>query len=662
MSIDPEQSQLRMVPGGDGVFYSVQADGRLLFYRHHGWQTGLVDWADGGMGVEIDAGWHMFTTVLAAADGQLFGFGADGTVRWYRYLVASGTWAPRGGTVIGTGFDRYARVSGGWDGVFYAVDRDGAMHWFRYLAGDGSSGPDAWANAGRPLLVKPDVRFYQQFVADQGGVLYGVFHAAELHWFRHDGGGRWANDGVPVPIGTGWTGEFQREFTAQGGSLYSVFVDRASPPGPDHELNWFRLANWRDIPVGGRPDWSHGGAGKAVGTGWTTCRTANLQGYASAWSAPAGGSLGVKVSATVGEFQAAVQRLDGPLPAGGTTVWGPVTLPARLQPVQPGYRRQGCGWSDDFTVPVDAAWPSGLHAVTLTGPLGMRRHVPFVVRPAAPVNRLAVLLPTLTHNAYNSWGGHSQYTWDAVPTNRYVTLRRPFANADLEGPGHADVRWHGDLLLLRWLKDNAFAYDCYQDLDLHTGDWLGRYRAVLLGSHPEYWTLTMRGKLADYLSGGGRVVSPGGNVLYEPVDLADGGATAVHRDPFGNRIPYAAHGLPPHEVVGNSYVEASFLTFGPYEVLAEHPFLAGTGLTAGSRFGHTGRNGPASGWEVDATPPGLPGARVVASGVQEGGADMVHFTRGSGWAFAVGSLTYVGALDDPVVSRVLRNALTAALA
>ncbi|GAA0240101.1 hypothetical protein GCM10010492_44060 [Saccharothrix mutabilis subsp. mutabilis] len=662
MAIDPEQSQLRMVPGGDGVVYSVQADGRLLFYRHLGWQTGTAEWANGGNGVQINAGWHMFTTVLAAADGQLFGFAEDGTVRWYRYLRDSGTWAPGGAAVIGVGFDRYPRITGGWDGIFYATDRSGDLYWFRYLAGDGSTGGGAWANGGQPLLIKRGVGHFHEFVADQGGVLYGVRQGEELHWLRHDGGGTWANGGVSVPIGTGWTGEYQRDFIAQGGSLYTVFIDRASPPGPDHELNWFRLVNWRDIPLGGTPNWANGGVGRPVGTGWTTCRTANLQGYPSALSTPTGGSVGIKVSSTFSSYQLTVQRLEGPLPDGGTTVWGPVTVAGRLQPVQAGYRRAGCGWADDVTVPIPASWSSGLYTATLAGPLGMRRQVPFVVKPAAPTRQLAVLLPTLTHNAYNSWGGHSQYTWDIVPTNRYITLRRP-ADAVLQAPGRVNARWYSDLLLLRWLKANTFAYDCYQDVDLHFGDWLGSYKALLLCTHPEYWTLTMRTKLADYVQAGGRVVSTGGNVLYEPVDLADGGATAVHRDPFGNRVSYEAHGLPAHEIIGNTYTDDSWFSFAPYQVaVPDHPFFAGTGVAAGDSFGQTGVNGAAAGWEMDVTPSGLAGATVIASGAQAGGADMVHFTRGAGWAFAVGSLTFNGALADPVVSRVLRNALTAALA
>ncbi|MDX8032247.1 DUF6605 domain-containing protein [Lentzea sp. BCCO 10_0856] len=664
MPIDLEQSQLRMVAGGDGHIFSVQADGRLLHYRHLGWQTGTVSWANGGVGRLINSGWHVFTTVLGAADGQLFGFAGDGTVRWYKYLAATDTWAPDGATVIGTGFDQYVQVFGGWNGEIYAVDGDGKLFWFRYVAGNGTTGPGAWANGGVGLLVKTGLKYYQQYVADQGGVIYAVKQGEELHWFKHTGGGTWANSGEPVAIGTGWTAEYQREFIAMGGSLYTVFINRSSPPARDHELNWFRLNNWQGIPLNGAPSWANN-VGTLVGTGWTTCRTANLQGYAASWSASTGSSLGVKVSSTVGSFSASVQRLTGPLPSGGTTVWGPVTVPGALQLVQSGYRRSGCGWADTFTVPVGANWPSGLYAATLSGPLGMKRHLPFVVKPTAPVNQLAVLLPTFTHNAYNAWGGHSQYTWDIVPTNRYVTMRRPAENAVLSAPGRLDARWYSDLLLLRWLTANGFAYDCYQDLDLHqSASWIGQYKAVVLGTHPEYWTVTMRTRLLAYLNAGGKVIAPSGNAIYEPLDLADGDTTAVHRDPNGNRIPYENHGMPPSDVLGVSYTGA-YLTFEPYEVIVDHPFLAGTGLTVGSQFGLTGYNGAASGWEMDATPlGGLSGVQIIAEGGQSGGANIVQAAKANGgWAFSTGSLTFNGALDhDPAMSKLFKNAVTAALA
>ncbi|GAA3861274.1 hypothetical protein GCM10022243_29330 [Saccharothrix violaceirubra] len=662
MAIDSEQSQLRMVPGGNGVFYSVQADGRLLRFRHSGWQVGTFDWENNGVGVAIGTGWHVYDTVLGAADGQLFGITGDGAVHWHRYDAVAGRWAPNSGAVIKTGLGGYPTVFGGWDGVLYAVDGDGRLFWFRYTAGNGSSGPNAWAGGGEPLPIKDDVRLYLQYLADQQGVVYAVRQGGGLDWFRHLGGGNWANGGVPIRVGSGWTTDDQREISAQGGSLYSVLIDRSSEPGPDHELNWYRLVNWLD-PAGG-PNWANGGTGRRCGVGWTTCRTANLQGYATSWSVRSGASLGVKVSSTFDSFQASVRRVEGPLPEGGTTVWGPVTTRGRLQLLPPGYRRSGCGWADSVTVPVGTSWPSGLYTVVLSGPSGLTRTIPFVVRPTTPAARLAVLIPTLTHNAYNSWGGHSQYTWDNVPTHRYVTTRRPADNAVLRPPGRVDARWFSDLLLLRWLKRNGYAHDCYQDLDLHHDPALfDRYRAVVLCTHPEYWSAGMRDALGRYLDRGGRVVSLGGNVIYEPVSTTDD-AVIVHRDAAGARTPWAALGKPAWELVGTAFTDESYLTFEPYKIVSAHPFLTGTGLSVGSTVGADGYNFAAAGWEMDASPANLPGLQVIARSPQPGGAEIVQYRRtGGGWAFSVGSLSFVGSLDrDTALTALVRNAIDAALA
>jgi hypothetical protein len=671
-TIDPEQSQLRMIAGGDGFVYSVQADGRLLGYRHLGAESGEAVWDNGGVGVLLDSGgWHHYETVLAAEDGQLFAFGADGTVRWFRYLHDRNDWAPNGGSVVGQGFDAYPRIFGGWGGVIYAADRTGDLYWFRYLAGDGSTGEKAWANDGRGALIKSDTQLYLQYVADQDGVIYGIRQGASLDWFRYlDDAGQggpeaWANDGDPVQLSFGgWTQEYQREVIACRGTVYSVFIDRANPPGPDHELYWFRLMNWQDIPANGTPNWASP-VGRLVGTGWTTCRTANLQAHTDRPSAANGENIEVAVSSTLDDVTASLLRIAGPLPEGGSVVWGPEPVGARLQLVQPGYRRSGTGWSYDLTIPLDGL-ASGFHVVRLTGPLGMQRYAPLVVRPVTPGEQIAVMLPFLSHNAYNTWGGHGQYTWDEHPGHKFAPLHRPYANLVLRESGTVDARWLSDLFLLRWLAGNEIAYDCYQDTDLHAdGDWLGQYRALVLGTHPEYWTPTMRSRLVDYLGGGGRVIYTGGNGIYESVDLVDadtGMSTAVHRDANGIRALYRLQGLPEQDVLGVAF-GGEYMTFLPYRVELDHPFLAGTGLGVGDEFGATGYNGAASGWEMDQTSGTNPAVTVIARGLQAGGgAHLSVFDKpDGGWVFAAGSLTFNGALDDPAVSGILRNVFAAAV-
>jgi N,N-dimethylformamidase len=63
---------------------------------------------------------------------------------------------------------------------------------------------------------------------------------------------------------------------------------------------------------------------------------------------------------------------------------------------------------------------------------------------------------------------------------------------------------YSDLLLLQWMVANNIPFDLYQDGDLHVNSaWLSHYKGLVLGSHPEYWTETMRTNVLNYSTAGG---------------------------------------------------------------------------------------------------------------------------------------------------------------
>jgi N,N-dimethylformamidase len=689
-TVDPELMQIRMVPGGNGTIYSQQADGRLLWFRHTGWQTGAATWASGS-GRLIGTDWHTLTNILAAADGQLFGFCGDGTVRWHKYVVTdsntgAGSWAANTSAVIGQNFDRFSYVFGGWNGVIYAEDNDGNLWWFKYLAGNGTNGAGAWANNGQGALIGTYNKWFTLRWADADGVIYGVRQGAVLTWYRYlagdgtNGPGAWANNGQGIDIGEGWDWDSSVERFASSGAFYTVFANRDRPAGKDHELHWYKLNNWQNVNTTGTASWA-ANSGGLIGTDWTVSRSGALHGHADRWTAKAGTAANFAVSTTFSQFQATALRLDGPLTNGAaddldnsTVVWGPTTVPGRLQLVQPGYRTNGTGWLTDFSITPQASWKSGFHVVKITGPNGLRRYIPFVVRPATPTANIAVMLPFLTHNAYNYWGGHNQYTWDNIhPLPQTVSHRRPFANVTVEPPGIIDAHFYSDLRLLRWMADNNVPYDCYQDTDLHNDDtWLSHYKAVVLGSHPEYWSPTMRARLLTYLGNGGRLIYLGGNGIYERVDLSANGSASIHRnnpaDP-GARWLFRNQAQREDEILGVAYDEVNgYMSFAPYGVVNNHPFLAGTGLVPGDEFGASGFNLGASGWEIDRIYTQRAGLTLIAKGTQSDGveavgANMIHWDRGNGgWVFAVSSLCFNGSLSDPAISQIMRNVFTAAQA
>ncbi|GAA3627985.1 hypothetical protein GCM10022267_12890 [Lentzea roselyniae] len=254
---------------------------------------------------------------------------------------------------------------------------------------------------------------------------------------------------------------------------------------------------------------------------------------------------------------------------------------------------------------------------------------------------------------------------DDRAARRRITTQRPFANAYIEAPGFIDVRFYGDLLLLKWFSDNNVAYDCYQDTDLHNPAWLSQYKVLVLATHPEYWTPQMRDAVENYLAGGDRVTYTGGNGMYERVDhLAQAGPHVLQR----GRQPVAVARSGPAGVVGARRGVRQLLLHGHASVRGGRraPVLEGTGLAVGDEFGKTGYNFAASGWEVD-TRAGAgaeaPGVVQFAHGVQHRGAEMCVLPKpNGGWVFSAGSLCFNGALaHDPRMSRILLNAMNAAV-
>ena len=686
---DSVQRFVQLVPGGNGIIYGVQADGGLMWYRNTGWQNGTSAWANGGVGQEIGTGWQRFRTVLASEDGQLFAFMADGTLRWYKWVVTNpatgaGSWAGGGtGPVIGTGFNAYPRLFGGWDGVIYGVDDNGTMWWFQYTAGNGSGGGAAWANNGVPVNIGSGWKEIKRLWADPAGVIFGVRHAGELRWWRFLGTGgsvSWANGGNEIPIGEGW-GEDSQKFSFSNGSgvIYALALSGDVVAGKDDSVYWYQLTDSLSVPppppgkTGGT--WANNGTGKLVGSGFTVEPSASLQGYASSLSTQPGGSVDISVSATFPTYTATVVQLAPGDSANPAVMTGPTQYPGRLQTLQTGYRLNGCNWAADFTIDVGADWPSGLYDARLESPFGQRYHVVFVVNPAANATAapLAVMLPTNTYNAYNYWAGHNQYAYQSLNQSqggkqRIYTFLRPSTSTVVDPPATISHTLYTDLFLLNWLTANGFTFDCYHDGDLNQdGSWLANYKALVLTSHPEYWTDAMVQNVATYMANGGILVCTGGNGFYERVTFSGDGNSLIFRvpatgarDTFGSQNPPR----PEAQIIGANFdgTQPPFMTFAAYQVDdASHPFFAGTGLANGDTFGAAAYNGAASGWEVN-TPIAASFAELAHGLNPGGGAEMAYATRpGGGWVFSVNSISFNGALSqDALSSTILKNVLTQA--
>jgi N,N-dimethylformamidase len=208
---------------------------------------------------------------------------------------------------------------------------------------------------------------------------------------------------------------------------------------------------------------------------------------------------------------------------------------------------------------------------------------------------------------------------------------------------------------------------------LHDGTLdLDRYRALVIHTHPEYWSRQMYSAVRDWVfKRGGRLVYLGGNGLECEVEFVDP-ATLHFRTqdedpdgPFENRMHRAFE--PTAAVLGVMFTDTGAMTAAAYRVVDDsHWAFAGTGLCRGDIFGaaslHERVPGGASGHETDKrTPSSPPGTRLLAKGMNQddGGAEMVHFeTSSGGEVFSVGSITWPASiLVDSGVSHITRNVL-----
>lgn len=181
------------------------------------------------------------------------------------------------------------------------------------------------------------------------------------------------------------------------------------------------------------------------------------------------------------------------------------------------------GWETDFTFTVLSAFASGVYAARLRAG-DDEWHVTFFVRPppgTAPA-RLAFLASTATYMAYSNYRWHmsepfaevAETFWTTLTPNdvflqehkefglstydthadgsgvRYASRLRPVLNMAPRTPLWS---FNPDTHILAWLEHRGFAFDVITDEDLHCegSGLLQPYRAMVTGTHPEYYTTPM---------------------------------------------------------------------------------------------------------------------------------------------------------------------------
>lgn len=405
------------------------------------------------------------------------------------------------------------------------------------------------------------------------------------------------------------------------------------------------------------------------------------------------------------------------------------------------------GWETDFALDVPRDWRSGIYAARIRqGDPEGDEHVVFYVRPprAGEYSKgqvpAAFLVPTASYLAYANYRlrmkpnplfgsgdptcvndaylklhpelGASLYDVHSDFSGIHFSSRhRPLTNMR---PRHNRI-WGlpADMNIIAWLEQLGIEYEVITDEDLHEeGEaLLGRYRAVLTGSHPEYYSTAMLDSVDRYLREGGRWMYLGGNGFYWRIAFhpTQPGIIEVRRAEDGTRAWIAQPGeyyqafdgaygglwrrigRPPNRTVGVGFAAQGFERSAFYRrgLGAENPrarfVFEGIPDEIIGDFGSLG--GGASGEEIDRYDRRLgspPHALVLASATEHDEAmlrtkeeflstvprfndpkirsDLVFFETPKGGAvFSTGSIAWAGALAhasfDNNVARLTENVL-----
>ena len=365
---------------------------------------------------------------------------------------------------------------------------------------------------------------------------------------------------------------------------------------------------------------------------------------------------------------------------------------------------------------VTAPERSGLYYLHAKAESGEFFSFPWIVAPVKPHADVAVLASNINWNAYNNFGGRSNYIHPVqMPPKPTVNARldltrytggdaymefdseeygqlsfdRPEPlNHIPEGTKVADpiegrstchvcpAEWR----LFGWLEREGFEYDLYAETQFHFEALnLDDYKVLIISTHPEYWSHEMYFKLKRWVfERGGKLMYLGGNGLNCDVNFLDEftvvyrngsfGGGSSHLSKIGKESRFDIYYESEANLLGVRCTEEGLMTGAPYRTLdASHWAFDGTDLKDGDIFGqkclHMRCWGGASGHETDKVSPNSPkNCRLLAKGLNpdDGGAEMVyHETESGGAVFSVGSISYPSSLPvDENISRITKNVLS----
>jgi hypothetical protein len=192
-----------VIPAGGNSFYALTQDGKLIWYRHDGFNEGSFTWSTS---VEVGSGWT-FSRIFSGGQGIVYAIKSDGTLLWYKNNGSDyGIRSWQEAKVVGSAWNQFKDVFSTGQGAIYAVRSDGRLSLYQH---DGyATGEAKWQ---KDRVVGTGWNGFQQIIPSSDGVILAILPDGKLLWYKHLGfiapnriarlKETWEG---PVQIGSGW--------------------------------------------------------------------------------------------------------------------------------------------------------------------------------------------------------------------------------------------------------------------------------------------------------------------------------------------------------------------------------------------------------------------------------------------------------------------------
>jgi hypothetical protein len=320
-----------------------------------------------------------------------------------------------------------------------------------------------------------------------------------------------------------------------------------------------------------------------------------IEGFTTKVSAHAGEPVGLMVSTDAATFVATAFRIGAYRGGTGKTIW-------KSEPTI-GQRQAAATFANDTTRPVVArwspslavptvGWPPGFYVFKLVASDGWQCLIPFVVKAESAAGKIALVAPVTTWQAYNTWGGFSLYEGRNGRRSWAVSFDRPY-DTPATGTGVIPLVVRAERLGI------PLAYLTNIDIDADKDALTGALGYVSMG-HDEYWTPTMRDRVASARDRGTNLAFIGANTMYWRIRLADSPVgpnrlvVGYRSDAFADPDPSeratarfrdSPNPRPENDITGMQY--ECFPVDADYRIVSPGWWgFRGTGVGAGERFEH----------------------------------------------------------------------------